>query len=108
LAEGAANFFFQDWKFSITPGVPINSSAIDKLMARDFAEPTPFPLTISVAVESKEVSRSGNLQLRGNPCIVHRDPKVGIQPLDVLTHIGRHRRTRCRPMRRPNINCGNL
>jgi hypothetical protein len=53
LAEASSNFFDQDWKFTSTPGVPINMTAVKNLMERDFNEPVPFPGIILIAADNK-------------------------------------------------------
>jgi hypothetical protein len=51
FASCCSNFFDQDWKFTSTPGVPVNSVAVQKIADRDFREPTVCPM-IKVAAES--------------------------------------------------------
>lgn len=53
-AEAASNFFDADWRFSASPGVPINRRAVQKLSDRDFAQPCPFPEPILVAAPNHD------------------------------------------------------
>lgn len=52
--RATANFFYADWRFSCTPSVPLNQTAIQALIDRDFSEPVPFPDNVMVGVVSKK------------------------------------------------------
>jgi hypothetical protein len=52
LAEAASNFFDACWKYTTSPGVPVNRKAVKNLSDRDFAVPCPFPEPIVIGAPS--------------------------------------------------------
>ena len=53
-AELSGNFFWQDWRYSTMPGVPVNKKAVLDLRDRDFAAPVAFPERIAIAAPSAQ------------------------------------------------------
>lgn len=54
--EAAGNYFWVNWSFNATPGVPFNTQAVQDLKAYYFKSgPTRFPLTLEIALENISV-----------------------------------------------------
>ena len=50
-SECCSNFFDQDWRFTCSPGVPVNAAAVQKIADRDFRTPKPCPM-IQIGAET--------------------------------------------------------